>query len=57
MEVTGEFGVGFVKVIVMGSYSVCCVNIDESLMEDDKEMLEDLIVVVFNDVVCCIEEM
>lgn len=56
MEVIGEFGVGFVKVIIIGSYSVCCVEIDESLMEDDKEMFEDFIVVVFNDVVCCVEE-
>lgn len=57
LEVIGEFGVGLVKVIINGVYNCCCVEIDLSLLEDDKEMLEDLVVVVFNDVVCCIEEM
>lgn len=45
-------GVGMVKVIMMCNYNVCCVDIDELLMDDDKDMVEDLVVVVFNDVVC-----
>lgn len=57
LEVIGEFGVGLVKVIINGVYNCCCVEIDLSLLEDDKEMLEDLVAAVFNDAVCCIEEM
>lgn len=41
---------------VTGSHSVRRVNIDESLMEDDKEMLEDLIAAAFNDAARRIEE-
>lgn len=40
MEVTGESGAGLVKVTITGNHSVRRVNIDESLMEDDKDMLE-----------------
>lgn len=56
LEVIGEFGVGLVKVIINGVYNCRRVEIDSSLLEDDKEMLEDLVVVVFNDVVRRIEE-
>ncbi|EPU1005138.1 YbaB/EbfC family nucleoid-associated protein [Vibrio cholerae] len=56
MEVTGESGAGLVKVTVTGSHSVRRVNIDESLMEDDKEMLEDLIAAAFNDAARRVEE-
>lgn len=41
---------------MFGNYNVCCVELDESLMEDDKDMIEDLLVVVCNDVVCCVVE-
>jgi hypothetical protein len=43
MEVTGESGAGLVKVTMTGSHNVRKVDIDPSLLEDDKEMLEDLI--------------
>ncbi|MDO2947999.1 YbaB/EbfC family nucleoid-associated protein [Aeromonas simiae] len=56
MEVTGESGAGMVKVTMTGSHSVRRVAIDESLMEDDKEMLEDLIAAAFNDAVRRVEE-
>ncbi|MEW6981807.1 YbaB/EbfC family nucleoid-associated protein [Colwelliaceae bacterium 6471] len=56
MEVTGESGAGMVKVTMTGSHSVRRVDIDESLMEDDKEMLEDLISAAFNDAVRRVEE-
>lgn len=36
---------------------VCCVLIDLSLFVDDKDMFEDFVVVVFNDVVCKVEVM
>ncbi|PTB34088.1 YbaB/EbfC family nucleoid-associated protein [Photobacterium phosphoreum] len=56
MEVTGESGAGLVKVTITGSHSVRRVDIDESLMEDDKDMLEDLIAAAFNDAARRIEE-
>ncbi|MDO6705050.1 MULTISPECIES: YbaB/EbfC family nucleoid-associated protein [unclassified Photobacterium] len=56
MEVTGESGAGMVKVTLTGSHSVRRVELDDSLMEDDKEMLEDLIAAAFNDAARRIEE-
>jgi DNA-binding YbaB/EbfC family protein len=56
MEVTGESGAGMVKVTMTGSHSVRRVNIDQSLMEDDKEMVEDLVAAAFNDAVRRVEE-
>lgn len=56
MEVTGESGAGLVKVTITGSHNVRRVEIDESLMEDDKDMLEDLIAAAFNDAARRIEE-
>ncbi|KAB1184966.1 YbaB/EbfC family nucleoid-associated protein [Photobacterium damselae] len=56
MEVTGESGAGLVKVTITGNHSVRRVNIDENLMEDDKDMLEDLIAAAFNDAARRIEE-
>ncbi|MBL4830536.1 MAG: YbaB/EbfC family nucleoid-associated protein [Aliivibrio sp.] len=56
MEVTGESGAGLVKITINGSHSVRCVEIDESLMEDDKDMLEDLIAAAFNDAARRVEE-
>lgn len=56
MEVTGEAGAGMVKITMMGNHNVRRVEIDQSLMEDDKEMLEDLIAAAFNDAVRRVEE-
>jgi DNA-binding YbaB/EbfC family protein len=56
MEVVGESGAGMVKVTMTGSHSVRRVEIDDSLMEDDKDMLEDLISAAFNDAVRRVEE-
>jgi len=56
MEVTGESGAGMVKVTMTGSHNIRRVEIDESLMDDDKEMLEDLIAAAFNDSVRRVEE-
>ncbi len=47
-EVTGESGGGLVKVVINGKYEVRRVNIDDSLMGDDREMLEDLVAAAFN---------
>jgi DNA-binding YbaB/EbfC family protein len=49
IEVTGESGAGLVKIVMTGNHNVRQVNIDSALMEDDKEMLEDLIAAAIND--------
>ncbi|CAH9051376.1 Nucleoid-associated protein YbaB [Pseudoalteromonas holothuriae] len=51
LEVTGEAGAGLVKVTMLGSHNVRRVEIDESLMEDDKDMIEDLLAAAVNDAV------
>ena len=49
IEVTGEAGSGLVKILMTCKHEVKRVSIDASLMADDKEMMEDLIAVAFND--------
>lgn len=56
LEVTGESGAGLVKVIINGAHNCRRVDIHPTLMEDDKEMLEDLIAAAFNDAMRRIEE-
>ena len=55
MEITGEAGGGMVKVTMTGKHEVRRVEIDDSLMGDDKEMLEDLIAAATNDAVHKVE--
>lgn len=56
MEVVGESGAGLVKVTMLGSHNIKRVDIDDSLMEDDKDMLEDLVAAAVNDAVRRVEE-
>lgn len=56
LEVTGEAGAGLVKVTMLGSHNVRRVEIDESLMEDDKDMIEDLLAAAVNDAVRRVSE-
>ncbi len=56
LEVTGEAGAGMVKVTMTGNHNVRRISIDDSLMADDKEMLEDLIAAAINDAVRRVEE-
>jgi len=56
MEVVGESGAGMVKITMTGSHSVRKVELDDSLMEDDKEMIEDLVAAALNDAVRRVEE-
>jgi len=56
MEVEGQSGGGMVKVIMNGRHEVRRVSIDESLMKDDKDMLEDLLAAAVNDAVRRIEQ-
>ncbi|PKM22187.1 MAG: YbaB/EbfC family nucleoid-associated protein, partial [Gammaproteobacteria bacterium HGW-Gammaproteobacteria-14] len=48
-EVTGEAGAGMVKITMNGRHDVRRVEIDPSLMQEDKEMLEDLLAAAVND--------
>tara|TARA_B100001996_G_scaffold226647_1_gene174549 strand:+ start:1791 stop:2114 length:324 start_codon:yes stop_codon:yes gene_type:complete len=48
-EVIGRSGGDMIKITMNGKHLVNRVEIDESVMKDDKEMLEDLIVVAIND--------
>jgi DNA-binding YbaB/EbfC family protein len=48
-ELTGESGGGLVKITMNGKHEVRRVQIDDSLMGDDKEMLEDLVAAALND--------
>jgi DNA-binding YbaB/EbfC family protein len=56
MEVTGESGAGMVKVTMTGRHDVRRVEIDPTLMQDDKTMLEDLIAAAVNDAVRRVEQ-
>jgi DNA-binding YbaB/EbfC family protein len=55
MEVTGQAGGGMVSVVMTGRHDVKRVSIDASLLQDDKEMLEDLVAAAVNDAVRKIE--
>ena len=55
MEVEGVSGGGMVKVLMNGRHEVRRVSIDDSLMKDDKDMLEDLLAAAVNDAVRRIE--
>lgn len=54
-EVQGESGAGLVKVTMTGRHDVKSVAIDDSLMSEDKEMLEDLLAAAVNDAVRKVE--
>lgn len=49
LTVTGESGGGMVKITMSCNHQVKAVAIDDTLIGDDKEMLEDLIVAACND--------
>jgi hypothetical protein len=49
VEVEGQSGAGLVKVVVTCRNDVKRVSIDPSLLADDKDMLEDLVVAAMND--------
>ena len=55
LEVRGESGAGLVSVVMNGRHEVRRVNIDDSLLGDDKEVLEDLIAAACNDAVRKVE--
>ncbi len=49
IEVTGEAGGGMVKVTMNGRHETTSVKIEPQLFNDEREMLEDLIVSACND--------
>ena len=51
VEVEGQSGSGMVKVTMTCAHEVRRIQLDDSLLSDDKEMLEDLIVAAVNDAV------
>ncbi len=55
VEVEGQSGAGMVTVVMTCRYDVKRVNIDDSLMGDDKDMLEDLLAAAVNDAVRRVE--
>ncbi|MFT5929579.1 MAG: DNA-binding YbaB/EbfC family protein [Candidatus Azotimanducaceae bacterium] len=56
VEVQGESGAGLVKVVMTGRHDVKRVEIDDSLLKEDKEVLEDLIAAAVNDAVRRVEQ-
>lgn len=56
MEVTGQSGGGLVSVVMTGKHEVRRVSIDDSLVGDDRDMLEDLVAAAINDAVRRVEE-
>ncbi len=55
-EVMGESGAGLVKITMTGRHDVKRVELDDSIMSEDKELLEDLLAAAVNDAVRKIEE-
>ena len=56
IEVTAESGAGLAKVTMTCKHDVKRVEIDPSLLADDKDMLEDLVAAAFNAAVRKVEE-
>lgn len=54
-EIEGQSGAGLVKIVMTGKYDVKRVEIDPSLLSEDKEMLEDLVAAAVNDAVRRVE--
>lgn len=54
-EVLGESGAGMVKVLMTGRHDVRKVTLDPSLLNEDKEILEDLLAAAVNDAVRKVE--
>lgn len=55
VEVEGQSGAGMVKVVMTCRHQVKRISIDNSLIGDDKEMLEDLIATAVNDAIRQVE--
>jgi DNA-binding YbaB/EbfC family protein len=49
IEVEGQSGAGLVKVVMTCKFEVRKVSIDPTLLTEDKDMLEDLVMAAMND--------
>lgn len=56
MSVTGEAGGGLVRITMNGRHDVKRVHIENSLLDETKEVLEDLIAAAVNDAVRKVEK-
>lgn len=56
IEVVGESGAGLVKVTMTGRNDVRSVALDDSLLQEEKAMVEDLLAAAVNDAVRRVEE-
>ena len=54
-EVQGQAAAGLVNVVMTGRYDVKRVSIDDSVLSEDKEVLEDLLAAAVNDAVRKVE--
>ncbi len=57
MQIQGESGGGLVSILMTGKREVRKVTIDNSLLTDDKDMLEDLVAAAINDAVHKVSKM
>ncbi len=55
LEVSGESGAGLVKVVMNGRHEVKSVDIDSSLLDEDKTVMEELVAAACNDCVRKVE--
>jgi len=55
IEVEGQAGAGLVKVVMTCKHDVKRVSIDQTLLADDKDMIEDLVAAAVNDAVRRVE--
>jgi DNA-binding YbaB/EbfC family protein len=55
IDVEGQAGAGLVKVTMSCKHAVKKVSIDQSLLGEDKDMLEDLVTAAMNDAVAKVE--
>lgn len=55
LEVTGESGAGLVSVVMTGKHDVKKVTVDDSVLSEEKELLEDLLAAAVNDAVRKVE--
>ena len=51
MEIHGESGAGVVKIVMNGKREALRVSIDDSLLKEERDMLEDLVAAAINDAV------
>ena len=55
-QVQGESGAGLVTVVANGQYQVLSVSIDDSLLSEDKGMIESLVTAATNDAMTKVTE-